>query len=156
MKPGCYTQMYVHLIFAVKFREAVLNKNIRGRVFEYMSGILAQQKHKSIIVNGVSNHVHILFGLNPSISVSDTVHALKRSSSILINTEKLCFGKFAWQEGYGAFTYSHSQLNDIYKYIQSQEEHHKKKSFKDEYIEFLSKYEIENDQRFLFNFLETS
>lgn len=101
MKPGNYTQMYVHLIFAVKNRDAALHKNIRKRVFEYISGIITAMNHKSIIVNGVSDHVHILIGLNPSISISDTIHDIKRSSSLFINKERLCQGKFAWQEGYG-------------------------------------------------------
>jgi REP element-mobilizing transposase RayT len=103
MKPGTFTQMYVQLVFAVKNRDAVLTKNIRKRVFEYMSGIITNLKHKSIIVNGTSTHVHILFGLNPSISVSDTVHDIKRSSSLFINNEKLCPYRFSWQEGYGGF-----------------------------------------------------
>jgi putative transposase len=154
MKPGTFTQMYVQLVFAVKFKDSVLHKSYRNRVFEYMSGILSQQKHKSIIINGVSDHVHILFGMNPANSVSDLVHHLKRNSSLFINSEKLCLGKFAWQEGYGGFTYSRSQLNDIYKYIANQEIHHKKKSFKEEYIEFLKKFEIEYDHRFLFEFFD--
>ena len=90
MKPGTFTQMYVQLVFAVKNRDAVLKKDFRGRVFEYMSGIITNLKHKSMIINGTSNHVHILFGLNPSVSVSDTVHDIKRSSSLFINNEKLC------------------------------------------------------------------
>ena len=93
--------MYVQLVFAVKNRDAVLTNDIRKRVLEYMSGIITNLKHKSIIVNGTSNHVHILFGLNPSISVSDTVHDIKRSSSLFINNEKLCPYRFLWQEGYG-------------------------------------------------------
>ena len=113
MRPGKFTQMYVHLIFAVKNHDAALNKNIRNRVFEYMSGIISAMNHKSIIVNGVSDHVHILIGLNPSISISDTVHDIKRSSSLFINKERLCKGKFAWQEGYGGFTYSRSQLQNV-------------------------------------------
>jgi len=154
MKPGTFTQMYVHLVFAVKYRENLLHKSFRYRVFEYMSGILKQQNHKSLIINGVSDHVHVLYGMNPAVSVSQTVHDLKRNSSLFINTEKLCLGSFAWQEGYGGFTYSHSQLKDIYRYIENQEIHHKKTNFKEEYIGFLEKFEIEKDQRFLFEFFE--
>jgi len=117
MKPGCFTQMYVQLVIAVKNRDAVLNKAIRPRVFEYISGILTEMKRKSIIVNGVSNHVHIFFGLHPTLSISDTVHGIKRNSSLFINKERLCLGKFAWQEGYGGFTYSRSQINDVYPKI---------------------------------------
>ena len=154
MKPGTFTQLYVQMVFAVKNRDAILNKNIRQRVFEYMSGILREMQHKSIIVNGVSNHVHIFIGLNPSKSISDTVHDLKRSSSLFINKERLCKGKFSWQEGYGAFTYSRSQLNNVYQYILNQEEHHKRTTFKEEYISFLTEFEIDYEERFLFDFLD--
>ncbi len=154
MKPGTFTQMYVQLVFAVKNRNAALSKEIRPRVFEYMSGILTNQKHKSIIVNGISNHVHILFGLNPSISVSDTVHEIKRSSSLFINREKLCFEKFAWQEGYGGFTYSRSQIPDLYNYIANQEIHHKTKTFHEEYVHYLNENEMEFDEEFLYEFWE--
>jgi len=154
MKPGAFTQLYLHLVFAVKNREAILTKNVRNRVFSYMSGIATSMKHKSIIINGVSDHVHILLGLNPSVSVSDTVHDLKRSSTLFINTEKLCPGKFAWQDGYGGFTYSRSQIDNVYRYIENQETHHKKKTFREEYIDFLKKFEIEFDERFLFDFFD--
>lgn len=156
MKPGTFTQMYVQLVFAVKNRDAVLTKEIRKRVFEYISGIISNLKHKSIIVNGTSNHVHILLGLNPTISISDTVHDIKRSSSLFINKEKLCAGKFSWQEGYGGFTYSRSQINNIYKYIENQESHHKKKTFHKEYFDILTKHKVEFDQKFLFDFWENS
>jgi REP element-mobilizing transposase RayT len=139
MKPGTFTQMYVQLVFAVKNREAGLLKEIRPRVFEYMSGILTNQKHKSIIINGISNHVHILFGLSPSVSVSDTVHEIKRSSSIFINDKRLCPCRFSWQEGYGAFTYSRSQIENLYNYISTQESHHKIKPFKEEYVDYYFK-----------------
>ncbi|MCK9208475.1 MAG: IS200/IS605 family transposase [Salinivirgaceae bacterium] len=154
MKPGTFTQLYVQLVFVIKNREAMLHENIRHRVFEYVSGIVTEMKHKSIIVNGVSNHIHIFVGLNPNISISDTVHDIKRSSSLFINSEKLCRGHFAWQEGYGAFTYSRSHINNVYKYIQNQEKHHKKVLFKEEYIQFLKKFEIDYDERFLFDFFE--
>jgi putative transposase len=154
MKPGTFTQMYVQLVFAVKSRDAVLTKDIRSRVFEYMSGIITNLKHKSIIINGTLDHVHLLFGLNPSISVSDTVHDLKRSSSLFINKEKLCVGHFSWQEGYGGFTYSRSQIADVYKYIENQESHHTKRSFRLEYIAILSENEIEFNKLFLFDFWE--
>jgi REP element-mobilizing transposase RayT len=156
MKPGTFTQMYVQLVFAVKNRDAVLTKNIRKRVFEYMSGITTKLNHKSIIVNGTSNHVHILFGLNPSISVSDTVHDIKRSSSLFINNEKLCLFRFSWQEGYGGFTYSRSQIDEVYKYIENQESHHAKTTFRQEYIDTLIKNDIEFDRQFLFDFWDDS
>jgi putative transposase len=152
MKPGSFTQMYVQLVFAVKNREALLEKDIRERVFGYMSGIITSLKHKSMIINGTSSHVHILFGLNPSVSVSDTVHDIKRSSSIFINNEKLCPYRFSWQEGYGGFTYSRSQIANLYYYIENQESHHKKRTFHEEYLDILTKNEVEFDQKFLFDF----
>lgn len=152
MKPGTYSQNYVHLIFAVKYREACLIKDIRPRVFAYMSGIITSLKHKSIIVNGMSDHVHILLGLNPSISISDTVHDIKRSTSMFINKENLCQGKFNWQEGYASFTCSRSQIERVYNYIENQEYHHSKFDFKREYIQFLKKSEIDYNEMYLFNF----
>ena len=144
--------MYVQLVFAVQNRDALLRDEIRIRVFEYMSGIVTQLKHKSIIINGTSNHVHILLGLNPLVSVSDTVHDVKRSSSLFINSEKLVSSRFSWQEGYGGFTYSRSQLGNVYDYIKNQELHHKKVTFRDEYIDILTENKIEFDNLFLFDF----
>jgi len=146
--------MYVHLVFAVGHREAVLSKSIRPRIFEYMSGIVSGQKHKSIIINGVADHVHILLGLNPTISVSDTVHDLKRSSSLFINENRLMPGRFCWQEGYGGFTYSHSQLDNVYKYIERQEAHHAKNSFRVEYLNMLEMHEVEYNPDFIFAFFD--
>jgi putative transposase len=154
MKPGTFTQMYVQLVFAVRGRENVLMKSIRPRVFEYISGIVRNLKHKSIIVNGFSDHVHILIGLNPSVSISDTVHDIKRGSSIFINENKLVRDKFSWQEGYGGFTYSRSQLADIFRYIENQESHHANKTFREEYISILEKYKIDYDSKFLFEFID--
>jgi putative transposase len=154
MKPGTFTQMYVQLVFAVKNREAILTDSIRNKIFAYIGGINTNLKHKSIIVNGISNHVHILIGLNPSVSISDTVYHIKRGSSLYINNEKLCLGHFSWQEGYGAFTYSRSQLDYLYKYIEKQEVHHAKQSFKDEYISLLEQHETDYDPRYLFDFFD--
>jgi REP element-mobilizing transposase RayT len=154
MKPGVYTQLYIQLVFAVKNRRALLHKEIRPRVFEYISGIIAGMNHKVIIVNGVSNHIHIFIGLNPVKSISETVYEIKRSSSLFINNEKLCKSKFSWQEGYGAFSYEKSLVEIVYNYILNQETHHKKVKFRDEYIQFLEKFDIEYDERFLFDFLD--
>jgi REP element-mobilizing transposase RayT len=154
MKPGVFTQMYVQLVFAVANKQALLRQDFRKDVFKYISGIIKNKKCKSIIVNGVLDHVHILFGLHHTMSVSEIARDVKRSSSIFIRENKFTPFKFAWQEGYGAFTYSRSQIENVYKYIENQENHHKKKTFKQEYIEFLEKYEIEYDEKFLFNFFD--
>jgi len=154
MKPGTFTQMYIHLVFAVQNRDNILTKNIRPAIIEYISGIVRDLKHKSIIVNGVQDHVHILLGLNPSKSISDTVHDIKRGSSLFINSKRLVHGRFSWQEGYGAFTYSRSQIEDVYNYILNQEIHHRKKSFREEYLSILDKYDVDYDPRYLFEFYE--
>ena len=154
MKPGTFTQLYIQLVFAVKYRDKLLHRNFRSRVFEYMSGILTGMNHKSLIINGVSDHVHIFIGLNPSKSISDTVHDLKRGSSLFINKENLCRGKFAWQEGYGAFSYSRSHIEEVYQYIESQEEHHKKNSFREEYTKLLKLFGVEFEDKYLFNFFD--
>ena len=103
MKPGVFTQLYVQLVFSVQYRECFLKERYRGEIFKYISGIITNQKHKSIIVNGVDDHVHILVGLNPNISISDLVHDIKRNSSLFINRKPWFRDKFGWQEGYGAF-----------------------------------------------------
>ncbi len=154
MKPDTFTQLYVHLIFAVQHRQYLLHNPVAPRVFEYMSGIVRDLKHKSIIVNGMPDHVHILLGLHPSISISDTVHDIKRGSSLWINQERMFRGKFAWQEGYGAFSYSRSQLNDVYHYIENQQEHHRRRTFREEYVDFLEKFALEYDAHYLFDFLD--
>jgi REP element-mobilizing transposase RayT len=154
MKPGTFTQMYVQVVFAVYKRENILNKNIQARIFEYICGILKDLGHKPIAVNGISDHIHILFGLNPNKSISDTVHDIKRGSSLFINENELLPGRFSWQEGYGGFTYSRSQIDYVYKYIMNQEKHHEGKTFREEYRELLEEYDIKYDQRFLFEFYD--
>ena len=154
MKPEVFTQLYVQLIFAVKNRETLLRKDQQKEVFSYMSRIVSNIKHKSIIINGMPDHVHIFIGLNPSVLIPDTVHDLKRNSSLLINNKEWFKGKFSWQEGYGAFSYSRSQIENVYNYIKNQEKHHTKTTFREEYIDFLNKFEIDYDERFLFDFFD--
>jgi putative transposase len=152
MKPGVFTQLYIHLVFAVKYRECLLQKDIRDEVYRYIGGIINNRKHKPIIINGVSDHVHILIGLNPDDKISDLVGNIKKDSSLFINENGLLKGKFHWQDGYGAFSYGKSQLGDIYNYIVNQENHHAKKTFRDEYIGLLKKFEIEYNDKYLFEF----
>ena len=150
MKPGVFSQMYIQLVFAVRNREALLRKDIRNEVFAYMSGIVTNLKHKSIIINGTHDHVHVFLGLNLSVSISNSVYELKRSTSLFINNENWFKAKFYWQEGYGAFTYSHYQVDNVYKYILNQEKHHSKVSFRYEYIDLLEMFQIKYDEKFLF------
>ena len=154
MKPGTYTQIYIQLVFSPMNRQCLLQKDIRPRVFEYMSGIITHLGHKSIIVNGMSDHVHVFIGLNPNQSVSDAVKEIKRVSSLFINENRLTPGKFQWQNGYGGFSYSKSHIEKVYDYIQAQEEHHNKKPFREEYLEFLNKYDIAFEDQYLLEFFE--
>ena len=154
MKPGAFTQFYIQLVLSPKHRDRLLVEKIRPRIFEYLSEITTNLGHKSIIINGVTDHVHLFIRLNPKISVSETVKELKRSSSIFINDHKIFPGKFEWQEGYGGFSYGRSQIKKVYDYIKNQEQHHKKQTFRKEYIEFLNKYEIEFEEQYLFEFFD--
>ncbi|MBI1937592.1 MAG: IS200/IS605 family transposase [Ignavibacteriales bacterium] len=156
MKPGVFSQLYIHLVFSPKYRERLLTEKIRKEVFSYISGIISNRKHKSIIVNGMDDHVHILLGANPNDKISDLVGCIKRESSKFINEKNLFNGKFHWQDGYGAFSYGRSQLDRIYNYIANQEIHHKRRAFREEYLELLKKFEITFDEKYLFDFFEDS
>ncbi len=154
MKPGAFTQVYIHLVFSPKHRERLLTDEIKSEVYSYIAGIITNRKHKSIIINGMPDHIHILYGANPDDKISDLVACIKRESSSFINSKKMVKGKFHWQDGYGAFSYGRSQLDKIYNYILNQEIHHKKNTFRDEYIKFLKRYEVKYDEKYLFEFFE--
>ena len=151
---GTFSQIYIQVVFAVKGRENLLQKPWREEVFKYMSGIIKEKGQKPIIVNGVSDHVHLFIGLRPSMSISDLIRDVKNNTSNFINDKKFIKVRFAWQEGYGAFSYAHSQVNNVYQYILNQEEHHKKEKFKDEYLDLLQKFEIQHDEKYLFDWME--
>lgn len=148
---GTWTRIYIQIVFSVKGRAKVLAKPWREEVFKYMAGIIRDKGHKPIIVNGVADHVHVFVGLNPAFSLSDLVRDIKSNSSKFINDNKWVKGKFQWQQGYGAFTYSHSHMPAVYQYILNQEEHHKNRSFEEEYVEFLKKFDIEYNEKYLFD-----
>ena len=151
---GTYSQLYIHAVFAVKGRENLLQKNWRDDLFKYMAGIIKDKYQKPIIVNGVADHVHLFIGLKPVMSISDLVRDIKCSTSNFINEKRLVKGRFSWQEGYGVFSYSRSQLDMVYQYILNQEEHHRKSTFKEEYLGLLRKFEIEFDERYLFDWID--
>jgi len=151
---GTFSQIYIQAVFAVKGRENLLQKEWRDDVFKYMSGIIANKGQKPIIVNGVSDHVHLFIGLKPSMALSELMRDVKNNTSNFINEQKCLKQKFSWQEGFGAFSYSHSHIDVVYKYVLNQEEHHKKKSFREEYIGLLNKFEIPHEERFLFDWIE--
>jgi REP element-mobilizing transposase RayT len=151
---GTYSQIYIQVVFAVKGRQNLIAKQWKVELHKYISGIIKAKEQKSIIVNGVSDHIHCFIGLKPNMQISDLVRDIKNNSSKFINQKAWINGKFQWQEGYGVFSYSHSQIEQVYNYILNQEEHHHKKSFKEEYIDFLNKFEIEHKPEYLFEWIE--
>jgi putative transposase len=152
--PGTFSQIYIQVVFAVNGRTNLLQKPWRDEVFKYMAGIIKGKNQKPIIVNGVADHVHLFIGLKPVMALSDLVRDVKNNTTNFINEKKFVKGRFSWQEGYGSFSYSHSQIDSVYQYILNQEEHHRKKTFREEYIEFLQKFEIEYDEKYLFEWTE--
>jgi REP element-mobilizing transposase RayT len=151
---GTFSQVYIQIVFAVKGRENLISKTWKDNLHKYIAGIIKGKEQKPIIVNGMPDHIHAFVGLRPSMPISDLVRDIKNNSSNFINENKLVKGKFSWQEGYGAFSYSHSHIQQVYDYILSQEEHHRKRTFKDEYFELLKKFEIEFNEKYLFEWLE--
>jgi putative transposase len=146
-----YHQIHLQFVFAVKYRHAVLHKDLRNNVFGVIGKLINENKCKTIIVNGIEDHVHALVGLQPVVSVSELMKAVKSKSSKYINDNHLTPERFEWQEGYGVFSYGQSQVDAVYRYIQNQEEHHKKQTFLDEYRETLTKFDIEYDEQYIFH-----
>jgi len=151
---GTYSQLYIQIVFAVKGRSNVIKSDWKDELYRYISGIITAKGHKSIIINGYTDHIHCFIGLKPSMALSDLVRDIKNNSSKFINEKNWVKGNFQWQEGYGAFSYAHSQLQNVYNYILNQEEHHKQKTFREEYLEFLLKFEVEHQEKFLFDWIE--
>ncbi len=145
-----YHQMYIQAVFAVKYRAAVIQHEWKTRLYSVMGNLIKETGCKSIIINGVEDHVHCFFGLKPSVSVSNVMQNAKAKSSKWINESNLLENKLNWQDGFGAFSYSHSAIGNVYKYIQNQEAHHKKQKFLEEYIDLLKQHEIEYDERYIF------
>lgn len=145
-----YTQLFVHLVFAVQNRQALISKTWKDELYKYITGIISNKGHKLLSIGGVSDHIHILIGVIPDQSISSLVADIKRSSSLWINEKRLTTGKFAWQEGFGAFSYGKSQVHAVCEYIENQEEHHKNQSFRDEYIKFLELFGIDYNKDYIF------
>lgn len=148
--PNTYTQLYVQLVFAVKHRHGLVQSTWREDLYRYMTGIVQNGGHKLIAINGMPDHVHLFVGLNPKESISDMVQGLKANSARWINEKRLTPGRFEWQTGYGAFSYGHSQIDAVVKYIQNQEEHHRKRTFLEEYVAFLERFNVPYDERYVF------
>jgi REP element-mobilizing transposase RayT len=149
-----YTQMNIHAVFSVKGRGNFISEKWNDELFKYVSGTLKETKNYSLAVGGHRDHVHVFFELHPTNSVSDVLKNIKSKSSKWINEKRLVDGHFQWQAGYGGFTYSRSQRNDVIKYIMNQKNHHSSKSFKDEYLDLLRKNEIKYDDAYVFEFYE--
>ena len=149
-----YSQLNIHCVFAVKGREHIITANFRDELHRYMAGILNHDGSYSLAVNGSKDHVHAFFELKPSLAVADQMRMLKATSSKWINDHRFVRGKFAWQEGYGAFSYSRSQRDSVINYIINQEEHHKNVTFKEEYLRILTQFEIPFDNRYIFEFYD--
>jgi putative transposase len=149
-----YTQISIHAIFVVKHRENFITKEWRDRLHSYVSGVLKNEDATSLAVGGWLDHVHVFFAMPPTKNISDIMRVVKANSSKWINENGLVKGKFQWQEGYASFSYSRSQRDTVINYIMQQEEHHKKKSFKEEYLDMLKNFEVDFDEKYLFEFYE--
>jgi putative transposase len=149
-----YTQIYLHIVFAVHGRQSIIPKRHKEELHKYITGIIHNKKQKLIAINSMPDHVHILVGMTPNVALSDLVRDIKANSSAFINERRWVTGKFSWQEGFGAFSYSHSQLDAVVNYIHNQEKHHSTKPFRQEYIEFLERFHVPYDKRYVFDSID--
>jgi putative transposase len=152
--PGTFSQIYIQIVFAVKNRDSLIQPSWEEELYKYISGIIKNKQQKLIAINGMPDHIHLFIGLKPSCCLSDLVREIKKCSTEFINEKKFSKFKFNWQEGYGAFSYSHSHIDLVAKYVMNQKEHHKKFTFREEYIDFLKKFEIEFKDEYLFKWIE--
>ena len=149
-----YTQIHIQTVFSVQDRYCIIQKTWKDELFQYITGIIQNNGHKVLSINGMPDHVHILFGMRPTQSLSDLMQDIKGDSSKWINKKGYISGRFSWQEGFGGFSYGKSQVNNVIDYIKNQEIHHRKKSFTEEYLEFLEKFEVPFDERYIFKPVE--
>jgi REP element-mobilizing transposase RayT len=149
-----FSQIYIHLVFSVKGRQNIIHKTWREELFRYVSGIINGRDQKLFAIGGMPDHIHILISLRPNCMVSELVNSVKTNSSKWINSKGFVKGKFYWQEGYGAFSYGQSQLDHVIQYINNQESHHLRRSFKEEYIELLEKFNVKFDEKYLFDWVD--
>ncbi|MBD2770422.1 IS200/IS605 family transposase [Hymenobacter sp. BT664] len=149
-----YTQLYIHLVFAVQGRQQLIAETVRERLQQYLCGILRDRQHKALSIYCMPDHTHLLVDLHPDQSVAELVQLVKSNSTKWLNENRLLPGRFEWQRGYGAFSYAKSQLDSVINYILTQPEHHRKFSFREEYLDILKRFEIEYDPRYLFSWSE--
>ena len=146
-----FSQIYIQIVFAVKHRNALIDPTWEDQLYKYITGIVQNKEQKMIAINGMPDHIHIFIGMKSTCCLSNLVQEIKKSSNTFIKDNDLSSKPFNWQEGFGAFSYSHSQIDSVYKYVMNQKEHHKKQTFKEEYIDFLKKFEVEYDDKYLFD-----
>lgn len=149
-----FSQIYIQTVFAVSGRKTMIANDFQEDLHKYITGIVKKKNQKLIVINSMPDHMHILIGLRPSMALSDLVRDIKSDSSDWMNRNRLAQGRFTWQEGFGAFSYGHSQLDMIIRYIQNQQRHHSKKTFKSEYLTLLRKFEIDFKEEYVFEFYE--
>jgi len=149
-----YSQIYLHYVFAVQNRLSLINPRWEVDLYKYMSGIISNNGHKVYVINGMPDHVHALVSMNPKQAPSDLMHDVKRSSSLWINENRFVSGKFSWQDGFGVFSYGHSQIPNIANYIEQQKRHHENRTFIEEYKEILKLFNVEFDERYIYNAIE--
>ncbi|AFD09403.1 IS200/IS605 family transposase [Solitalea canadensis] len=150
-----FSQLFVHVIFTVKGRANLIHESFREKVEKYIAGIVSNKKQKLYAIYCMPDHVHILISISPSATISDLVRDIKSASSSFISLNKWVVGKFSWQEGFGAFSYSKSQVDKVVNYIIKQPEHHKHQSFKDEYLELLRRFDVSYNEEYLFDWVES-
>ena len=151
-----YTQLYIHIIFAVKGRESLVPKQHQEALHQYITRIITHKKQTVIQINSMPDHLHILVGITPDIAISDLVRDIKANSSKWINQKRWVVSRFEWQAGFAAFSYAHSQLDAVVHYIKNQEAHHSRRTFKEEYLEFLKRFDVPYNPRYVFDWVDTS
>jgi putative transposase len=149
-----FSQIYIQIVFAVKYRKAMIHQSWEDDLHKYITGIIQNKGQKLLSINGMPDHIHIFIGMKPSCNLSDLVREIKKASNSFINERKLTTSNFQWQEGFGAFSYSQSHIDNVVKYIKNQKAHHTKQTFKDEYLEFLQKFTIEYEEKYLFDWID--
>jgi putative transposase len=152
--PNTYSQIYLQFVFAVQHRQALIPKEHKEELHKYITGIVQKRKSKMIAIHCMPDHAHIFIGFKPIMEISDLVKEIKVASNGFINDNKWVNRKFNWQEGYGVFSYSHSHIDQVAKYVLNQEAHHKKKTFRREYLEFIEKFAIPYEEKYLFDFMD--
>lgn len=154
MSSGTFSQIYIQIVFAVKGRENLIQKHWEEELYQYITGIIQTKGQKMLAINGMPDHIHIFIGMKPTCCLSDLVREIKKSTNQWIGEKKFVKGKFYWQEGFGAFSYSQSSLESVISYIANQKKHHQKRTFKEEYKELLEKFQIAYNTDFLFDWIE--